>query len=353
VDHVDAHATLRVSPEATPEEVRAAYRRRAFETHPDRAKGSTSEFQAVAEAYRVLSDPSRDPGGAQGPDASSRVPGMDAAKVLFEYLSDLASEMILNGAAPDAIVSFLAQEGCPESVARALEQDLRRRVKSAASEGSRRSPDPSRADQAPPGGEGKEPSAPPEPRPGGLPSFARWAALALVVPGVMACALMAWRIAGRVGASEPHAQGAPPQAVVAAPQSAPPHAAPVPSTAPHPRPLHAKAPRPSAREHGTPSLSTTSAQLDAERAQLEADRGRLSTEAAELQLERQRLDAAEAALGTGGDPAQIAALRRQSAAYDARLAAARRTEQELQRRTQDLNSRIVAYNNRVRSSRQR
>lgn len=50
---------LGVSPDATPEEIKEAYRKRAFETHPDRrGKGDTHEaFVEVRAAYEVLSDP--------------------------------------------------------------------------------------------------------------------------------------------------------------------------------------------------------------------------------------------------------------------------------------------------------
>ncbi|MFL5261177.1 MAG: J domain-containing protein, partial [Anaeromyxobacteraceae bacterium] len=129
MDRAVAYATLGVTPSATQSEIRSAYRRRAFHTHPDRAGGSAAAFQDVADAYRTIGDAAdaapQDP--APGP-AGARVPPTDAARVLFEYLSDLASEMILNGATPEAVVAFLAGEGCPESVARALDRDLRARV---------------------------------------------------------------------------------------------------------------------------------------------------------------------------------------------------------------------------------
>jgi molecular chaperone DnaJ len=52
------YQTLGVNPDASPEAIKAAYRRLAIETHPDVAgPDSTARFQAVSDAYRVLSDP--------------------------------------------------------------------------------------------------------------------------------------------------------------------------------------------------------------------------------------------------------------------------------------------------------
>lgn len=51
---------LDVSPEATPEEIKLAYRRQAMKHHPDRNAddpAAAERFKAVAEAYRILSDP--------------------------------------------------------------------------------------------------------------------------------------------------------------------------------------------------------------------------------------------------------------------------------------------------------
>ncbi len=51
--------TLGVDPSAPPERIRAAYRDRARQHHPDRASGPVDTMAAVNEAYRVLSDPGR------------------------------------------------------------------------------------------------------------------------------------------------------------------------------------------------------------------------------------------------------------------------------------------------------
>jgi DnaJ-class molecular chaperone len=58
----DYYRILGVSPEATSEELKRAYRKRAFELHPDR-NGGTREaeqaFKELTEAYAVLGDPGR------------------------------------------------------------------------------------------------------------------------------------------------------------------------------------------------------------------------------------------------------------------------------------------------------
>ena len=48
------HAILGVSPGASPEEIKKAYRTRAFETHPDRNDDNDEEFKKVTEAYETL-----------------------------------------------------------------------------------------------------------------------------------------------------------------------------------------------------------------------------------------------------------------------------------------------------------
>src|SRR3989442_6856386 len=54
------YATLELSPSASAAEIKAAYRRRAMELHPDRntSSNATKEFQFLNEAYGVLSEPS-------------------------------------------------------------------------------------------------------------------------------------------------------------------------------------------------------------------------------------------------------------------------------------------------------
>jgi len=63
----DYYAFLNIPQTATTEEVRTAYKKESLKTHPDRLanatveerKAATERFQAVADAYYVLSDPTR------------------------------------------------------------------------------------------------------------------------------------------------------------------------------------------------------------------------------------------------------------------------------------------------------
>jgi len=50
---------LRLEPEATSEQIRSAYRRRALELHPDLTGLGSEQFLELQEAYDVLSDPVR------------------------------------------------------------------------------------------------------------------------------------------------------------------------------------------------------------------------------------------------------------------------------------------------------
>jgi molecular chaperone DnaJ len=50
---------LGVSPTATGEEIKKAYRALAMRFHPDRNPGAETRFNAVQSAYELLSDPKR------------------------------------------------------------------------------------------------------------------------------------------------------------------------------------------------------------------------------------------------------------------------------------------------------
>ncbi len=82
------YETLGVDRDASPEDIRSAYRKRAKETHPD-AGGTTEQFQAVAVAHRILSDDEKrrtyDQTG-QIDDAPDNTEAM-AAELIEEFLA--------------------------------------------------------------------------------------------------------------------------------------------------------------------------------------------------------------------------------------------------------------------------
>lgn len=53
----DHYGALGVHPEASPKEIKSAFRKRAKAKHPDLALGQEESMRALIEAYRVLSDP--------------------------------------------------------------------------------------------------------------------------------------------------------------------------------------------------------------------------------------------------------------------------------------------------------
>ena len=75
---MNPHEVLGVRPGASPDEVRAAWRRRARATHPDRG-GDEEAFAQVLEAYRRLS-------GERAP----RAPGTGVPVVFFRSSSAAA-----------------------------------------------------------------------------------------------------------------------------------------------------------------------------------------------------------------------------------------------------------------------
>ncbi len=60
--HYEYYSILSISREATPDEIKKAYRKKAMECHPDRHAGDKNkeaEFKKVNEAYSCLSDPQK------------------------------------------------------------------------------------------------------------------------------------------------------------------------------------------------------------------------------------------------------------------------------------------------------
>lgn len=101
----DYYAVLGVDREASPEELKRAYRKRALDLHPDRnpdREDAEDEFKRLTEAYSVLADPEKrarydrfGPEGVSGPGAFTPDPsvfadvfgagGLGGLESLFEH----------------------------------------------------------------------------------------------------------------------------------------------------------------------------------------------------------------------------------------------------------------------------
>jgi molecular chaperone DnaJ len=55
----DYYETLGINKDASPDEIKKAFRRKAIELHPDKQGGDEAKFKEVNEAYEVLKDPSK------------------------------------------------------------------------------------------------------------------------------------------------------------------------------------------------------------------------------------------------------------------------------------------------------
>lgn len=75
------YAILGIPPSASQAEVKAAFRKLAFQFHPDRPTGDTARFQEIERAYATLSDPEK---RARYDEGKSELPDMPSEEALIQ-----------------------------------------------------------------------------------------------------------------------------------------------------------------------------------------------------------------------------------------------------------------------------
>jgi molecular chaperone DnaJ len=108
----DYYADLGVAHDASPEDIRRAFRKLAAQYHPDRHPGdkaAEAKFKKMAEAYRVLDDPKAraayDQGGQTQVEADTGFRGFNTTEDIFsrygDIFGDLFGDRIRRGAAAE------------------------------------------------------------------------------------------------------------------------------------------------------------------------------------------------------------------------------------------------------------
>lgn len=91
---------LEVSPTATPEEIKAAYRTKAMKHHPDRNPGDASaeeQFKAIQHAYDVLSDPARRAEYDSTGESQQQDPNALAYEIFAQMFLNIANSLTEGG----------------------------------------------------------------------------------------------------------------------------------------------------------------------------------------------------------------------------------------------------------------
>jgi curved DNA-binding protein CbpA len=124
--------TLGVSPTASADDIKKAYRRQAMRWHPDRNPENRAEaerrFKEIAHAYSVLSDPIKRKNydeavigaGSAFQDGSADFSDDKAFATFLAAMLDLAFEVALRGGDQITIYRALIAGGCPENIAQTV-----------------------------------------------------------------------------------------------------------------------------------------------------------------------------------------------------------------------------------------
>lgn len=123
---------LGISPDATAEEIKSAYRRQAMRWHPDRnpenKDAAEQRFKDIGYAYSILSDPDKRRAYDEKLEQKQRHEEQDdfssenAFSLFIAAILDVAFEMALDGRDPISIYQHLVAQGCPEAIAKTVAQ---------------------------------------------------------------------------------------------------------------------------------------------------------------------------------------------------------------------------------------
>ena len=143
---MDYYEVLGVSPEASQDDIKSAYRREAMRWHPDKNPGNAEaedRLKQIYAAYSVLSDPDqreqydrqRAYAGAGAGSAggwwadASQFDAEAASRAFLEEMVALANELTMQNVPWNQIAPELIARGCPEDVAYHIAQVVESRRK--------------------------------------------------------------------------------------------------------------------------------------------------------------------------------------------------------------------------------
>lgn len=89
---MDPYKTLGVAPDATPEQIRKAFRKLISKLHPDRDGGDTERAKAVNDAYSLLMDPERRAAYDEDPTGQMTQTRREARSVLLSIIDSICSD---------------------------------------------------------------------------------------------------------------------------------------------------------------------------------------------------------------------------------------------------------------------